>query len=112
VRARFLFFAEAALNAGSRAHFFSQPSNSSQSARRSLQWSVGRLCLRIPKPWPLGVDVEFGRCVSGGPLLIEGNALRRESELMVGGCDNKHGRSICWNDGIFGVFTSKSSPPG
>ena len=33
-------------------HFLSHPCNSSQSANLSIQWSVGKLCLRIPKPWP------------------------------------------------------------
>ena len=32
--------------------FLRKPSSSSQSANRSIQWSVGMFCLRMPKPCP------------------------------------------------------------
>jgi len=33
-------------------HFFRKACWASQSEKRSIQWSVGRFCLCIPKPWP------------------------------------------------------------
>ncbi len=33
-------------------HLLIKPSSCSHSTNRSIQWSVGMFCCRIPKPWP------------------------------------------------------------
>src|SRR5260370_12373845 len=53
----------------------------------------------------LRVHVQLGRFVSAGPLFVQGNAVRRESELIVGGRSKKHWRNVGWNGSLF-------KPPG
>src|SRR5208283_6181190 len=55
----------------------------------------------------LGVQVQFRRFLSGGPLLVKGNACRHESELIIGRGRDKHGRCICWNGGILKRFPAR-----
>src|SRR5215469_13412821 len=41
-----------------------------------------------------GVHVQFGRFVSAGPLFVQSDAFRRESELIIGGSCDKQRRRI------------------
>src|SRR5271163_4303987 len=49
----------------------------------------------------LGVHVQFGRFVSVGPLLIQSDAVRCESEIVISGSGDKHRRRIHGNRRIF-----------
>src|SRR6266403_2351876 len=50
---------------------------------------------------PFRVHVEFGRLVSAGPLLVQSDAVGRESETVIRGSRDKHRRRIRWNGRIF-----------
>src|SRR5882724_3674625 len=49
----------------------------------------------------LRVHVQFGWFVSAGPLLVQSDAIRGESEIVVRRRRDKHGRCIRWNGRIF-----------
>jgi hypothetical protein len=52
----------------------------------------------------LRVEVQFCRFMSACPSLVQGNAFRRESELIIGCSCNKHRRCVRWNGNIFRYF--------
>ena len=49
----------------------------------------------------LRIHVQLRGFVRLRPFLIQRNAIRRESKLIIGGSHDKHGRSIGWNGSIF-----------
>ena len=55
----------------------------------------------------LRVQVQFCRFMSGCPPLVQGNAFRRESELIIGRGRNKHRRCVRRNGNIFGYFPAR-----
>src|SRR5579864_8169815 len=54
----------------------------------------------------LRVHVQFSRFVSAGPPLVQSNAVRRESEGIIGRSRNKHRRGVRWNGNIFRYFAA------
>src|ERR1017187_735183 len=55
----------------------------------------------------LGVHVQFGRFVSAGPLFVQSDAVRGQSQIVIGGGRHKHRRRIYGN----GSFI-KAAPGG
>src|ERR1700737_3872570 len=55
----------------------------------------------------LRVQVQFCRFMSGCPPLVQGNAFRRESELIIGRSRNKHRRCVRWNGNIFRYLAAR-----
>src|ERR1700694_5804224 len=53
------------------------------------------------------VQVQFCRFMSARPPLVQGNAVRRESELIIGRSRNKHRWCVLWNGNIFRYFPAR-----
>ena len=55
----------------------------------------------------LCIHVQFGRLLSSRPPLVQVNAFRRESELIIGRSRNEHRRCVGWNGNILGYFSAR-----